>query len=369
MTGSIVLASVVLAACVVPPPPLPQVYGAGSAIAGFEVDQWRADVARDGLSVNYQSLGSAVGRQDFAQGLTDFAVSELPFPAGESNAAARQPRYVPLVANGIGFIYNLVINGTPVTDLRLDPVTLAQIFSGEITNWDDPQITADNGRAFPSTPITPVVRSDGAATSFFLTEWFAQQAPTVYADLCKLSGLDPCAPTTIYPFFPGNIREALDEGVATYVGVPYNNGAIGYVFPQYAAEFGSPFVAVRNGAGNYVQPSASNVSVALLGAHTAADGGLDLSQVFNSLRPKAYPLSIYSLAFVPTALSDGFSTAKGDTLARFLDYAVCAGQVKSPLLGSASLPSNLVQEALTAIAAIPGAPTQPTLTACTAAQP
>jgi ABC-type phosphate transport system substrate-binding protein len=364
------LASVVLAACVVPPPPLPQVYGAGSTTAQIEIDQWRADAAKYGLSVNYHGTGGVVGRQDFIQGLTDFAVDELTFQGREASAAApRQPHFVPVVGNGVGFMYHLDVNGTRDTNLRFRPATLAGIFTGEITNWDDPAIAADNGESFPPLAITPVVRGDGDSTSLVLTEWIQRRAPDVYADFCKLVGLDPCAPTTKYPLFPGSQPQLLAEGVANYVATPYNNGSITYVPFAYALEHGFPVAAVRNPAGYYVQPIAQNITDALTGAQTEADGTPDLSGVFDNTGSYAYPLSMYSFAIVPTTLVDVFSTAKGDALARFLDYDVCAGQVKSPLLGAASLPGNLVQEALTAIAAIPGAPTQPTLTACTGAQP
>jgi ABC-type phosphate transport system substrate-binding protein len=366
------VASVVLAACTVPtPPPLPQIYGAGSTTAQIEIDQWRADAAKYGLSVNYRGLGGEVGRQDFIQGVTDFAVDELTFQGSEAGAAApRQPHFAPVVGNGIGFMYHLDVNGTPVTNLRLRPATLAGIFTGEITNWDDPAITADNnGQAFPPLAITPVGRGDGDSTSLVLTEWIQHRAPDVYADFCKLVDLDPCVPTTKYPLFPGSQPQVLAEGVANYVAVPYHNGSITYVPFMYALEHGFPVAAVLNPAGYYVQPTAQNITDALTGAHTEADGTQDLNGVFDNPSADAYPLSVYSFAIVPTTLVDGLSTAKGNVLARFLDYAVCAGQVKSPLLDAASLPSNLVQEALTAIAAIPGAPTQPTLTACMAEQP
>jgi len=118
--------------------------GAGSTWSQIAVDQWRADVARNGLSVNYQGVGSSAGRQFYIQKQVDFAVSEILFqPASYDRtgtklydkvaaAAARPYAYMPIVAGGTSFMYHLDIGGQRITDLKLSGTTIAKIFTG----WD-----------------------------------------------------------------------------------------------------------------------------------------------------------------------------------------------------------------------------------------
>jgi len=81
-------------------------------------------------------------------------------------------------------MYHLDVNGQRQTNLRLSPTTIAKIFTGVISNWNDPAITADNGRAFPSLPIVPVIRSDGSGTTAQFTAFMANQTPTVWQAFC-----------------------------------------------------------------------------------------------------------------------------------------------------------------------------------------
>ena len=91
------------------------VSGGGSTDAQILIDQWRADIARQGVSVNYVGVGAPSGRQLYISGVYDFAVSELPFSASEQSGAAQRPyRYVPVTAMGIGLMYHLTVNGTMV---------------------------------------------------------------------------------------------------------------------------------------------------------------------------------------------------------------------------------------------------------------
>ena len=127
--------------------------GAGSTWSQIAVDQWRADVARQGLVVNYQGVGSTAGRVAYYQAQVDFAVSEIPFQsaqydrqgnllADETQLAASRPyAYLPIVAGGTAFMYNIKANGQRITDLRLSPETAAKIFTGQITMWNDPLLS------------------------------------------------------------------------------------------------------------------------------------------------------------------------------------------------------------------------------------
>src|SRR3954447_16555183 len=140
--------------------------GAGSTWSQVAVDAWRADVRASGVVVNYTGSGSTDGRSQYIQGTVDFANTEIPFqnppePGQQAEVPSRKYAYLPIVAGGTSFMYNLTVGGKRIRDLRLSGPTLARIFTGRISNWNDPAITKDYGHQLPSTPIIPVVRSDG----------------------------------------------------------------------------------------------------------------------------------------------------------------------------------------------------------------
>src|SRR4249919_1709510 len=135
--------------------------GAGSTWSQVAVDAWRADVRASGVVVNYAGTGSTDGRSQFIQATVDFANTEIPFqnppePGQQAEIPDRPFAYLPMVAGGTSFMYNLTVGGQQVRDLRLSATTLAKIFTGQITRWSDPEIAKDTGRALPDIPIIPV---------------------------------------------------------------------------------------------------------------------------------------------------------------------------------------------------------------------
>ena len=354
--------------------------GAGSTWSQIAVDQWRADVARQGLVINFQGVGSTAGRAAYYQGQVDFAVSEIPFQAAlvdrngnvaadeTASAASRPYAYLPIVAGGTAFMYNLKANGQKITDLQLSPATLGKIFSGQINLWNDPAIVADNPqRVMPATRIKPVIRSDGSGTSAQFTAYLASQAPDAWNYVCQQANLGSgCAPTSLYPDYPnsGFAAQQYSDGVANYVAAPYNEGAITYVEYGYAKERGFPVASVKNASGAYTQPVAVNVTVALLGARINDDGTQILSGVYSNSDARAYPVSSYSYMIIPTSEASPFSAAKGATLSDYIFYFLCAGQQKAEQLGYAPLPKNLVEYGFTAAAKIPGATAAPAIDSC-----
>ncbi|MCX6503509.1 MAG: substrate-binding domain-containing protein, partial [Microbacterium sp.] len=147
--------------------------GVGSTWSANAIQQWVRNVFN-----NYQwkiedsAQGSSAGRQLSGQpnGGYDFAASEIPYALPNSDSVdpppARKFAYMPIVAGGTAFMYNLVIGGKKVTNLRLSGETVARIFTGAITRWNDAAIAADNpSLSLPAIAIVPVVRSDGSGTS------------------------------------------------------------------------------------------------------------------------------------------------------------------------------------------------------------
>lgn len=343
--------------------------GTGSTWSQNALDQWRKNVAANyGMTVNYSGVGSSAGRRDFIQGSVDFAVSEIPFQAKPEDGSAPEvpPRgyaYMPIVAGGTSFMYNLKINGKRVTNLRLSGETITRIFTGTIKNWSDPKIQADNpGLAMPDRPIVPVVRSDGSGSTAQFSLWMSKQHASLWNEFCASIGrATPCGLTSQYPLFPGAKGQSGSSGVAGYVSQDYGEGAITYVEYSYAIESGFPVAKVLNAAGYYIEPSASSVAVALLKAQiNTTPGSADyltqiLDGVYSSTDPRTYPMSSYSYIIVPTEVGGVFTTAKGATLGAFAKYMLCEGQQQAGPLGYSPLPMNLVLAGFDQIKRIPGA--------------
>ncbi|WP_291037591.1 phosphate ABC transporter substrate-binding protein PstS [Herbiconiux sp.] len=337
--------------------------GTGSTWSQNALDQWRKNVAANyGMTVNYSGVGSSAGRRDFIAQTVDFAVSEIPFQAApEDGSAPEAPQspyaYMPIVAGGTAFMYNLQINGKRVTNLRLSGETITKIFTGAITNWNDPVIKADNpGLAMPDKGIVPVVRSDGSGSTAQFTLWMSKQHQALWSAYFPSGAL-----TSQYPASGAMKAQNGSLGVAGYVSQGYGEGAITYVEYSYAKNAGFPVAKVLNNAGYYVEPKATSVAVALLQAQINEDpASADyltqiLDNVYNNGDNRSYPLSSYSYMIVPTATTPNFTDAKGSTLGAFARYMLCEGQQQADTLGYSPLPMNLVLAGSEQIKRIPGA--------------
>ncbi|GAA2184771.1 hypothetical protein GCM10009785_33980 [Brooklawnia cerclae] len=335
--------------------------GSGSTWSANALQAWIRNVwANYQWKITYSESGSTQGRNDFANGTADFGVSEIPYAISNSNEGDSRPArgfaYMPIVAGGTSFMYNLQIGGKQVTNLRLSGETIAKIFTGVITVWNDPAIQADNPQlALPATPIVPVVRSDGSGTSAQFTLWMRQEQTSLWNDYCNKVGRPlingACGVTSNYPVVAGSgfVSRAGANGVAGYVAQSHAVGSITFVEYSYALNSKFPVVKMLNNAGYYVEPTAANVAVALLQAHINEDESSpdyltqDLHDVYGDTDARTYPLSSYSYIILPTTLGYNFTEEKGLTLADFGAYFLCEGQQQAESLGYSPLPINLVQ--------------------------
>jgi ABC-type phosphate transport system substrate-binding protein len=363
--------------------------GSGSSWQAVPLEQWAAAVAATGLTVNYNPDGSAAGRGDYMQGSqVDFAASDAAFRNGRDKLAgtgAEVPAfgysYVPMVAGGIALMYHLSVHGRPVRGLRLSARTLMEIFTGQITNWDNPAIAKDNnGLRLPNLRITPVVRSDGSGITFFFSSWlahdFTRQWNAFCARVTRGRVKAPCGPTEFYPVSGPGWHSKAENGsnsVADYITSAQGNGAIGYDEYAYALVAAATVAAIANPAGRYVLPTALNVATALTYAVVNENPRSpfflqeDLVGVYTSKNVRSYPLSYYGYLIVPrsgTKLPPIFNSAKGRSLSTFLLFALCHGQRQAPALGDAELPRNLIAAALMEVARIPGHVAVPSLAKC-----
>ncbi|MGW1720505.1 phosphate ABC transporter substrate-binding protein PstS [Streptomyces sp. NPDC002156] len=350
-----------------------KITGAGSTWSSNAVQQWVRNVkANYGMTVNFTANGSSQGREQFKNNTVDFAVSEIPYGLKEQGITDQPPTrdyvYMPIVAGGTAFMYNLKINGKMVTNLRLSGPVVAKIFTGKITRWNDSAIRADNpGLTLPARQIVPVVRSDGSGTSAQFTTWMSKQYGSIWSDFCGRTGRGSgnCGMTSNYPLLSGSamVSKSGSLGVSGHVRQPSGEGAITYVEYSYAKNTGFPVAKVLNKDNYYVEPTAASVAVALTKAEINQNKQSVnyltqiLDKVYANQDSRTYPLSSYSYMIMPTKEEDGFTAAKGNSLGTFSRYFLCDGQQQAEQLGYSPLPKNLVEAGFEQIRKVPGAPT------------
>ncbi|MFL6059913.1 MAG: substrate-binding domain-containing protein, partial [Marmoricola sp.] len=346
--------------------PTANINGNGSSWAGNALTDWTAAVKAQGVTVNFTSDGSSSGRKNFAIGLSDFAVSEIPYTGDTSDPQdSQRPNFkyglVPAVAGGTSFMYNLPVGGKRFTQLKLSQAALAGIFSGQITQWNAPAIAQTNpGVALPAQRITVVVRSDGSGATAQFTLWMLRQFPAAYAYLCSKTGCNKNHATSYYPYqgLSNFTAQSGSNGVTTYTSnTPYT---INYDEYSYALGVGFPVAQIQNAAGYYTVPTDKAVAVALTQAKINQDKSSlnylsqDLSKVYAYKDPRTYPISAYSYLIVPKQAHGSFNASKGDTLSYFSTFDLCEGQRTMGALGYSPLPMNLVLAAMDQVTQIPG---------------
>ncbi len=348
------ITTLVAAAPAAPPAgadPLPSISGSGSSWAANAVNQWVASVASQGVEVNFNPDGDAAGRQDFSNKTSDFAVTSEGFQGGSDTSQGRPYAYLPIAAGGTSFPYHIVVDGQQDETLRLSGQTLVKIFTNQITNWDDPAITADNnGVALPSLPIVPVVQSEGSGSTYQLTDYFSTEFPNLWNPFAGAPG-----PTEYFPRQGNQIAQNGSNSAMNYVSSSEANGAIGYVEYSYPLSVNYPVAKVLNSAGYFTLPTQYNVAVALEDAQINMDQSSpnyllqNLTNVYTDPDPRTYPLSSYVYMIEPTGAYPSPETrvtnAMRQTLADFEYYDICQGQSGIGDLGYSSLPVNLVEAA------------------------
>ncbi len=257
--------------------------------------------------------------------------------------------------------------GNAVNYLHLSMTTIARIFMGDITNWDDPAISADNkGLILPDKPINVVYRSGQSGTTGTFYDFVAHADPSLFASwaaryhlptavrIIQLDGTPNFAPKT--QAFGGS------DQVVQFISSSDGMWSIGYDEFGYALNYGADTAWVKNASGHWVQPYALNISAALDSARLRPDLSQELSGVYASTNPLAYPISAYSYLVLQCGKSADRATCKGaypnpgvtETLARWMQYIECDGQVNMAAIGYSPLPPNLSQEISNSIARLQG---------------
>lgn len=222
--------------------------GAGATFPYPLYSKWASEYKKStNVGMNYQSIGSGGGIKQIKAKTVDFGASDKPLTPKELDEAGLFQ--FPTVMGGVVPVINVA--SIAAGQLKLTPETLAEIFLGKVTKWNDPKIAASNaGLALPDQAITVVRRSDGSGTTFIFTNYLSK----VSADWKQKVGEEASVQ------WPVGIGGKGNEGVANFVKL--TPGSIGYVEYAYALQNKMNFTQLRNKDGQFVAPSEESFKAA-----------------------------------------------------------------------------------------------------------
>jgi phosphate transport system substrate-binding protein len=293
-----------------------------------------------GKNVSYNPTGSGAGREQFIAGHVDFAGADSPLTTQQINPAANRckgnPAWdLPLVFGPIALAYNLA--GTD--KLVVNAGVLAKIFSGTITMWNDPALTALNpGAKLPDSKITPIYRSDSSGTTDNFQKYLTAAAPESWT---KGVGTE----------FQGGVGEGAQKSAGIIQAVQATPGAIGYVEKGFAEKAGVPFAQIDTGSGAAAlnDDSAGKAISAAKFAGQGNDLVLDLNSMYATKAPGAYPLVLATYEIV---CSKGYDPNTSAAVKSFLTVSANNGQSGLSPAGYIPLPDSFKQRLVAAINAI-----------------
>jgi phosphate transport system substrate-binding protein len=306
--------------------------GVGSSAQGAAEIAWGTGFqkANPDVTVNYDPQGSGAGRTNFLSGAAIFAGSDAALKdtelatASPNCAPGTKPIDLPVYISPIAIAYNL----DGVKDLKLDATTIAGIFKGTITNWNDPAITSQNsGTTLPSAPITVVHRSDDSGTTQNFTEYLSANAPTVW---------DKPA-TQTYPYSVGDAAKGT-SGVAD--AVKNSKNSITYIDESGAA--GLSIAELKVGS-DYVKINAAGAADVVAKSPVASGreaGDLAIAIDRRITDANSWPMVLVSYLIVCQQYADADKGALVKAYAKYV--ASGAGQQSAAKnAGSAPLSSEL----------------------------
>ena len=301
--------------------------GAGASFPQPIYAKWAGEFKNaTGGQVNYQSIGSSGGIKQIEANTVDFGASDAPLSKEELDKSGLIQ--FPTVIGGVVPVVN--IDGVAPGQLKLDGATLANIYLGKITKWNDPAITALNaGVTLPDAPITTIFRSDGSGTTFNFASYLAAVSPEWKAG----PGVDK---SIKWPTAATGAGGKGNEGVASNVARAKNS--IGYVEYAYAKQNKMSHTQLKNAAGNFVQPSAESFAAAG-NADWKGTPGFNIV-LTNQADSNAWPISAATFILIhtkPTNPENVKNTLKffdwayssGDELAKSLDFVPFSAESKA----------------------------------------
>jgi phosphate transport system substrate-binding protein len=281
------------------------------------------------VQINYQSVGSGAGVEQFTKGTVDFGASDTGMKDDEiaKVPADKGVILLPMTAGSIVIGYNLPELTEP---LKLPRDVYTEIFAGKITKWNDPKIAAANpGAKLPDQAITVVQRSDGSGTTAVFTK--------------HLSAISPDWKSTV-----GDGKTVEWPKTGTFVGAKGNEGVtaqvlqtaggIGYVEYGYAKNNNLKFASLQNKAGTFVVPSDESASAALATVPLPENLRAFIEDPEGA---QSYPIVTYTWMLVPKTVSD---PNKAKAIEAMVEYGLNEGQKVSSELGYVPLPQNVKEK-------------------------
>ncbi|MFO0567600.1 MAG: phosphate ABC transporter substrate-binding protein PstS [Polyangiaceae bacterium] len=300
--------------------------GAGATFPYPLYSKWISEYGKQNplVRLNYQSIGSGGGIRQITAGTVDFGATDSPMTAEEAQKAPGKLHHIPTTLGAVIITYNLPEISAP---LKLTAESLSGVFLGSIKKWNDPKLAEANpGVKLPDKDIAVVYRSDGSGTTGVFTDYLAK----VSAEFKDKVGAGKSVK------WPVGLGAKGNEGVTGQVKTtPYT---IGYVELAYAKQNKLPIAAMKNKAGNFIEPSAESMTAAASGAEIGEDLTASLADAAGD---KAYPISAFTYLLV---YEDAKNPAKGRALAKFLWWALHDGQKHAAELDYAPLPDALIKK-------------------------
>jgi phosphate transport system substrate-binding protein len=290
--------------------------GAGASFPYPVYSQWAyAYEKQKGVRINYQSIGSGGGIAQIKAGTVDFGASDAPLKAEELEEA--DLLQFPMIMGGVVPVVN--VQGVRAGGLQLTAELLVDIFSGEITKWNDDAVSARNPEIdLPDKDITVVHRADGSGTTWIFTNFLSKVSEQWDEEVGTGKAVE----------WPTGVGGKGNEGVAQYV--QKIDGAIGYVEYAYALNNKIPHVRLENAAGRFVEPTQETFQAAAANADWENAAGFYMV-LTNQPGEKSWPITGASFILLRTeqdsraearAMLDFFSWCfeNGDEAATKLHY-------------------------------------------------
>ncbi|MEH1769218.1 MAG: phosphate ABC transporter substrate-binding protein PstS [Nostoc sp.] len=299
--------------------------GAGASFPAPLYDTWFTDLNKKypNLQVDYASVGSGSGVEQFIKGTVDFGASDVAMKDEEIQKvpADRGVILLPVTAGSIVLAYNL----PDVPELKLPRAVYADILLGKIKSWDDAQIAKANpGAKLPKQPITVVYRSDGSGTTGVFTKHLSAISPEWKSKVGEGKTVN----------WPAGVGAKGNEGVTAQI--QQTQGSIGYVEYGYAKQNSLKFADLENKAGKFVVASEESASKTLESVALPANLRLFISDPEGA---DSYPIVTYTWLLVYKKYPNA---AKAKAIEAAIEYALTDGQKQASALGYVPLPANVI---------------------------
>ncbi len=300
--------------------------GAGATFPNPIYAKWfDAYAKKTGVKINYQSIGSGGGIRQFTQGTVDFGASDGPMTDEQIAAVSGNVAHLPTVLGAVVLTYNQPALGT--TKLKLDGPTIADIFLGKITKWNDPRIAALNpGVKLPAGDLLVVHRSDGSGTTYVFVDYLAK----ISAEWRTKVGVNTAVN------WPTGLGGKGNEGVTQQV--KQLEGTIGYVELVYALANKLAYASVKNLGNKFVDPTLESVSAAAASAKLPKTTDFRVS-ITNAPGDASYPIASFTWLLLKADNADPTKAKLIRDFATWMTTAEAQGMAKA--LGYAPLPDDV----------------------------